>query len=439
MTRAILATCGWILMLAGGVMAQNQNGGVGSASPNQAASPAVGTTGGQEAGSSFVGHGILQPNSQDRHAPYRDNLVAIKLRTPHVRALFGGFEQGAGLPVGLEVTTADRLRGLELRARAIASTRLYRRFEAGIWIPKVGDERNHLDLWVGYRMRRQDNLFNLGPQSAATPETNFSAEQRSLNLVFLREVTKGLQVGVYGQLATANAYPGRERGTDDLPIGQMFSTDPRHPNWLPGLHTDVRTVSAGLFAELDRRNDEVGLTRGHYLYARLATTDRLRHDRFSDFGWRETELDGQLYLPLGSDYTSLALRSLAILKQTRGGSQIPFYDLAWMGGRTQHRGYRNFRFRGHNLLVLTVEPRRTIIKQSETRGLDLIVFGDAGQVWGDNRPAAAAAARQFANSDWRYALGGGVQYRLNRTTAFRIDIGRGREELRAFFSVSRGF
>ncbi|MFM8395245.1 MAG: BamA/TamA family outer membrane protein [Acidobacteriota bacterium] len=252
-------------------------------------------------------------------------------------------------------------------------------------------------------------------------------------------MTRGIQVGLYGQLATSNASPGRERGTNDLPIGQLFSTNPTSVNWLPGLHTDIRRVSAGIFAELDRRNDDVGLTRGHYLYARLATTDGLKHDRFSDFGWREAELDGQLYLPLGSDETSLALRSLAILKQPRGGSQIPFYNLAWMGGRTQHRGYRNFRFRGNNLLVLTVEPRRTIFSQSETRGLDLFVFGDAGQVWGDNRPAATPAARHFATSNWRYALGGGVQYRLNRSTAFRIDIGRGREELRVFFSVSRGF
>ena len=28
-----------------------------------------------------------------------------------------------------------------------------------------------------------------------------------------------------GQLATSNASPGRERGTNDLPIGQLFSTN----------------------------------------------------------------------------------------------------------------------------------------------------------------------------------------------------------------------
>ena len=428
MKRLLATVCGWTVLLVGGVHAQGQGNGTGGSN--------------QGVGSSIVGNSTLQVDSKDRNAPFRDNLVGIRLRTPHLSLLIGGFDQGAGLPVGLEVSTAGSIPGLELRARAMASTRLYQRFEVGLWIPHLGDERNHLDLWAGYRLRRQDNLFSLDPKGGATPETNFSAEQRSINLVFLRDLAKGFQVGLYGQLATSNAYPGRERRTNDLPIGQLFSTRVGSANWLPGLHTDVRSLSAGLFAELDRRNDEAGLTRGHYLYARLATIDGLKHDRFSDFGWWETELDGQIYLPLGSDETSLALRSLAILKQPRGGSQIPFYDLAWMGGRTQHRGYRNFRFRGNNLLVLTVEPRRTIIRQSEIRGLDAFLFGDAGQVWGDNRFAASGAsvqASRFASSNWRYALGGGVQYRLNKTTAFRVDIARGREDLRAFFSISRGF
>lgn len=427
MKRNFLTLFGWTVLLVVSAGGQSQSGG-----------PGTGTAGSQ-AGSGFVGRGIPEAGSKDRAAPWRDNLVGIALRGRYLSALVGGFEQGAGLPVGVELSTGGSIPRFELRARAITSTRLYHRFEVGVWIPKIGDERNHLDLWAGYRRRTRDNLFNPGPQSPEHPETNFATEQRSLNLVFLRDVARGAQVGLYGQLASGNAYPGNERGTDDLPIGQLFSTNPANPTWLPGLHTDVRTVSAGLFAELDRRNDDVGLTRGYYLYARLATTDGLKHDRFSDFGWQETELDGQAYLPLGGDRTSLALRGLTVLKRTRGGSQIPFYELAWMGGRTQHRGYRNFRFRGNNVLVLTVEPRQTIIRQSETRGLDLFFFGDAGQVWGDNRPAASAANRQFAAANWRYALGTGLQYRLNRSTAFRIEIARGREELRAFFSVSRGF
>lgn len=404
-------------------------------SPQSGTSPGVV---GSQSGSGFVGVTLNGSDSRVRLAPFRDNMAAIELRGKYLSALIGGFEQGAGLPVGVELSTAGKIPGVELRARAITSTRHYQRLEAGLWIPKLGETQNRLDLWVGYRRRTRDNLFSHGQQSPNRPETNYATEQRSINLVYTRQVARGIEAGAYSQLASGNAYPGSERGTDDLPIDQLFSTNPASPSWLPGLHTDVRTLTAGLFAQIDHRNNDIGLTRGYYIYARLASTDGLKHDRFSDFGWWETELDGQTFLRLGGERNSLALRGLALLKQPRGGSQIPFYDLALMGGRTLHRGYRNFRLRGNNLVVLTVEPRRTIHRRSETRGVDAFVFGDAGQIWGDNRPAAVSS-RHLAAANWRYALGGGLQYRHNRTVAFRIEIAHGREDLRAFVSMTRGF
>lgn len=405
----------------------------------------TGSSGTRSGSSQVVGHNPPGTRSKDRNIPARDNLSAIGLGSKYVSALIGGFEQGAGLPVGIELTTAQKIPAIEFRVRALASTRLYNRFEAGVWIPKIGDERNHLDLWVGYQKRTRDNLFDLGSRSTERPETNFATTQRSLNIAFLRDVTPGFQIGAYTRLANKNAAAGNEQGTDDLPIDQMFTSSQVNPygaNWLPGLNVSVKTIDSGAFAEYDKRNNDTGLTKGLYLYGRLATVEGLRSHTFSDFGWLETELDGQLYLPLGGDYTSLAVRAMTTLKQPRGGSQIPFHELSWLGGRNQLRGYRNFRFRGNNALLLTIEPRRTIFKQSETRGLDLFVFGDAGQVWGDNRPPANSinnVSRHFSSANWRYAIGGGFQYRVNRTTAFRLDIGQGREGTRVFFSVSRGF
>ena len=411
----------------------------GSLQHGGAQSPSTGNPAPVGSGSSqIVGRQLPGARTSERNAPTRDNLTAIGGESRHLRLLIGGFEQGAGLPLGLELTTAQKIPGIEVRVRAIGSTRLYQRAEAGIWIPAVGDKRTHLDLWVGYQKRTRDNLFGLGSRRPERPETNFATIQRSLNLALLRDLAPGLQIGLYSRLASGNGTAGDERGTDDLPIDQMFATNPASPDWLPGLNVRARTLAAGAFAEYDRRNDRRGLTRGLYLYGRFATIEGLENGPAADFGWLETELDGQAYVPIGSDETSLALRALTTLKRPRGGRQIPFYDLSWLGGRNQHRGYRNFRFRGNNALVLTIEPRRTILRQSETRGLDLVVFGDAGQVWGDHRPLTKSAGN-FAAANWRYALGGGVQYRLNPTTALRVDLGQGREGLRVFFSVSRGF
>ena len=76
------------------------------------------------------------------------------------------------------------------------------------------------------------------------------------------------------------------------------------------------------------------------------------HSMFSDYGWLEAEFDARGHIPLGSSRTSLALRSKGEFKKTKGGSQIPFYDLSYLGGREYVRGYDLYRFRGNNVLIV---------------------------------------------------------------------------------------
>ncbi len=422
-----------MLIILCAVPALGQTGNTGSANPSPAPTPQA------------IGHSPLAEISKDRNAPRRENLQSFKLGSKHLNALIGGFEQGAGFPFGIEVTTADKVPGVELRARALASTRLYRRFELGAFVPKLGDEKTHLDLWFSYRLRTRDNFFGIGPRTGEVPETNFANDQRSYNVSLVRDFKKGVQAGVYAQLANTDAYRGEEKDTEDIPVDILFSGNPAvtpPTRWIPGLNVNAKIVTYGAFAEIDQRDNNRGLTKGFYFYGRLASFDGLKNEAFSDFGWHEAELDGRVYLPLGSDFTSLALRAFTELKRTKGGSQIPFYELAWLGGRNTHRGFRNFRFRGNNSLLFTIEPRRTVWKQSETKGLDLFAFGDAGQVWGDNRSRTnplILANDKFASEHWRFGIGGGFQYRVNRSTAIRLDVGHSNETNMVFFSVSRGF
>ncbi len=388
-----------------------------------------------------VAHSTPGQASSDRLGPRRDNLQSRQLAGSHLRMLIGVFEQGAGFPFGIELTTANAIPAIEFRARALVSTRLYRRLEVGGFIPRLGDERTHLDLWAGCQMRTRDNLFGIGPRTPLTPETNYASEERSLNAVLSRDLGRGVVAGLYGYVARSTGRAGTERGTNDLPITRLFpGTTPELS--LPGLDVTARLAGIGTFIESDRRDNRRGLTRGSYLYARFASIDSLKRSLLTDFGWREAELDGRGYLPIAGDSTSLALRSLLTLRSAKGGSLIPFYELSWMGGRNQHRGFRNFRYRANNLLLLSIEPRQTVWKKSETRGLDIFVFGDAGQVWGDTRRPASpkiSENNRFASANWRYGVGGGVQYRLNSNLAFRLDLGRSPEAKTVFFSVSRGF
>ncbi|MDX2041773.1 MAG: BamA/TamA family outer membrane protein [Acidobacteriota bacterium] len=387
----------------------------------------------------------VKTTSRDRTAHDRENLQAIEFAGGHISALIGGFEQGAGFGFGLEFSTADTIPGVIFRAKLLGSTRFYRRVEGEAYVPKVFSDKTHASVWFNYLRRTQDNFFNIGPRTPQNPETNYDVEERSYNASLFHDIRKGSQVGVYARVSNASAYQGQD--DNDIPVDVLF-TGVRPANvvdatrWLPGLNNNAKIFSYGAFAEFDLRNNEAGLPKGAYGFARVASYDGLKNEAFSDYGWNEIELDGRVYIPVRGDSTSLAMRAYAELKDPKRGSQIPFYEQSYFGGRSHGRGFRNFRFRGNNVLLLAVEPRQTIWNGQKGRGLDVFVFGDFGQVWGDNRSALNAAIRandKFDSANWRAAAGGGFQFRISKSTAIRLDYGRSNERSMTYFSVSRGF
>jgi hypothetical protein len=382
--------------------------------------------------------------SRGRNAPQQTNLTAIKI-VDHVNGLIGGFEQGAGFGLGAEVTTAtgEELKGYEFYGRAIVSTRLYRSGEIGA---RVGSNKTRGEVWFNYTRRTQDNFFNLGPLSPQFPETNFATERRSYNALFAHRFTPKIEGGLYVQVSNTGSFRGKD--DNDIPIDTLFSGNPAVTpitRFLPGFQQNVKLVSYGVFTEVDMRNNERGLTKGGYFYGRFGSVDGLDNGAaFSDFGWMEAELDGRIYIPVFSDKTSVALRAYAVLRDPKGGSQIPFYDQAFLGGRSTGRGFKNFRFRANNSILYSGEVRRTVWAQNDenTKGLDIVVFADLGQVWGDNRSNTnpiILANDNFSSRNYRTGFGGGVQYRMSKSVAFRIELGASNERTLPYISLRPGF
>jgi hypothetical protein len=380
----------------------------------------------------------------NRNAPTRETWTAIDLGTRYVRAVVGGFEQGATIGFGVQATTADLFRFVEFRLTAVASPNLYRRFEGEAYVPRVFDKNTHADVWFDYLRRPKDNFFGIGPRIPNTSQTNFDLEQRSYNASLYHDFGERLQVGGYFRQSNSATYEG-QRDTD-IPIGHLFSGDQSAvppAQWAPGLFENARILSYGGFAQYDLRNNSHGLTKGAYFYGRVGSAEGLKNNpAFSDYGWLEAELDARGYIPLGSDRTSLAVRGYASLKDPRGGSQIPFYDQSFLGGRMYGRGFKNFRYRGDNLALGSAELRQTVWTQSENRGLDVFGFGDAGQVWGDNRSNTDPTIlrnQDFDSGNWRASVGGGLQYRYSNGFAGRVEIGHSHERNLIYFSITRGF
>lgn len=382
--------------------------------------------------------------SRDRNAPQQFSLTGIKLAS-HVNALVGGFDQGAGFGFGMEFTTSKggELKGYEFYARALGSSRLYHAGELGA---RVGTDKTRGEVWFNYTRRTRDSFFGFGSLNPRTARTNYETERRSYNGLFAHKFKPNIEAGLYGAFSSTGSYPGEN--DRDIPIDTLFSGDPNvipSTAFLPGFQQTVRLVSYGGFAEVDLRNNDRGLTRGGYFYGRFGSVDGVDNDNtLSDFGWLETELDGRVYIPVLSNKTSLALRGYAVLREPKGSSQIPFYEQGFVGGRSFGRGFQNFRFRGNNSVLFSGEVRQTVwsMNDENTRGLDLVVFTDVGQVWGDNRPRrdpSVALNDDFDSKNYRTGFGGGIQYRINKSFAFRLEIGASNERVLNYVSLRPGF
>ena len=375
-----------------------------------------------------------------------ENYAAIRIGPKYINGVVGSIDQGLGVGFGLEFTTADKFSWVELRALALTNTLLFQRFKLEAYFPHIGDERTHANVWVNYLLATQWNFFGLGPRTPQELRTSFQLEQRSINGILHRNFTDRFKAGVYAGLANAGATNGNNGNVSN--INTFFSGFPTVTPitaWAPGLNMNSEILYYGLYGEYDRRSIERGLTRGFYLFGRFGSYDGLDNGAFfNDFGWTWALLDGRAYIPLGSNKTSFAARAFASLENPKRGSQIPFYYESFIGGRLYLRGFRTFRFRANNALVLSAEPRQTIWAMNErnTRGLDIHVFGDGGQVWGDNRSntnPVVLANKSFSSIKWRFGVGGGFTYRHNRAFAARIELGHSNESNLLYFSLSRGF
>ncbi len=85
-------------------------------------------------------------------------------------------------------------------------------------------------------------------------------------------------------------------------------------------------MQARAYLQVSNSAADCGLTRGAYFFGRIGSANGLEiKNTFSDYGWSFGELDGRVYIPLGSEKKSLALRGYSLLQSPKGGSQIPFY------------------------------------------------------------------------------------------------------------------
>ena len=202
-----------------------------------------------------------------REVPLRETLTAIPLGTVYARALVGGFDQGAGIGGGVQLTSANAIPVVELRAAALTSTQRYQRFDLEAFMPNIGGGRNHADVWFSH-LQRETDFFGIGPDTSLDLETQFAIVQRSYQGSLYRDVADHLQAGVYAQFMSA-----------DTSLGSSAIVT------FPGVVSNAQIMSYGGFVAYDTRNNAIGLTSGLDLYARVASAGDIGHHDGVDVVW----------------------------------------------------------------------------------------------------------------------------------------------------------
>lgn len=331
--------------------------------------------------------------------------------------VFGSLGVGTGFTLGFKYYDNNFLRrGGQLDIPLRVSSLLYQEYGVAIGLPVHSGQRIFFDTGAYYRVRTQDDFFGLANDSRLSDRTSYMLQSRELLLGPRFELGHGVRLATQFGYRGTNVFDGKDR---KFPvITRRFAR-----NRIPGLQDGAREWIGGAELVHDGRDVPGRPRRGGY--HRFAARWHQSADE-NDFGFWRYEAEAERYFPLGSRNRTLALRFLGITNQARGGSAVPFFEQAILGGSTTMRGFREFRFYDLSGVLMTAEYRYNL-----NSFMDIVLFVDQGQV-----------AREPGDFSWRglrTGYGFGVRFLSQRSTPFKIVFGRSNEGTRIYFSMGARF
>ncbi|MBI2189016.1 MAG: BamA/TamA family outer membrane protein [Acidobacteria bacterium] len=323
----------------------------------------------------------------------------------------GDFPAGAGMKYGVGYSHVfgprldpHRPNRVDINAVAANSTRGYVRAAASVGFHDIGGSALDVTLRGQYYRFPQEDFFGLGQDSRREDRTDYLQEGTDVGAEARWNPVKFVEFG--GGVSFLSPRIGA--GTDS----RFPSTDALfNPATLPGYHEQPDFLRSDASVAFDWRDNP----RHPHAGGRYAVQFSNFDDRdLSAFGFRRTSIDLQQYVPLPNQYRTLAFRAAAVMTDPHAGQQVPFYFQPTLGGSQELRGFREFRFRDRNSLLMSAEYR-----WEASWMLDGALFVDAGKVAFDRKDL------NLRNLDVSY----GVGLRVHSNSAFvaRLDLAFSRE------------
>jgi outer membrane protein assembly factor BamA len=328
----------------------------------------------------------------------------------------GGLTTGSGLAGGPGYRKRVFDGQMVIDVTGAVSTKRYRLLQTDLLFPELANQKLMLGAHFRYRDFPMENFFGLGNDTQPGDRTRYLLEDSNISGTAAVRLNPWLSFGGQGGYLNVHIRNSTDRR---FPPILDFYDEPT----APGLTRQPNFLHGDLFLDVDFR-DHPGNPRsgGHY----RASVGRFHDRTLARHSFHRTHLMATHYLPFLERQRVIALRAQVIMTDADAGHEVPFYLLPTVGGHDTVRGFREYRFRQQNALILNAEYRWEAFA-----GLDMALFVDAGKV--------AADRSDLDFDDLKTSFGGGFRFNTGGHVFLRLDVARSREGLRFFLKFGPAF
>ena len=340
-------------------------------------------------------------------------------KTAGVRFGLDGIGAGSGFGPSVTFFHKDLFgRGVEVEVPLVYTYNRYQLYQANVAVPVLKQhfvDRLSFDVVTEYRSRARDDLFLTGNDSPLGVESAVRTVTRGVALGFSAQISNTWRSGLH------ETY--RNVGVTE-PLRGASAQERFAAFGIPGLATGAVLRGTALTIDHDTKDQPRMAAKGGVEHLEVSLNESISR---GDFAYWKYHFDFQHFFPLTTDRrTVLAFRGLAETNQTKGGSQIPWFDMPVLGSWDTLRGFENFRFRDKSAVAFSAEYRYRVWRQ-----MDWGFFVDQGQV--------APQLGDFGWHQFHTGYGFRVFFLPRLTFPVAIDIAHSNEKWRMYVNFNADF
>jgi len=271
----------------------------------------------------------------------------------------------------------------------------------------IADQPLTMHFGAKFRDKNNAHFFGVGADSQQIGEANFAYDRFGVGIDFDYPIIGELNVHIPLALSISDT---KQDSDNNHPSVQQIYT----PSELVGFEQNLKYFVFGIVLGHDTRDFKDMPTRGGLQRFAFLRNQGLGTQQFN---FNEYRLDIRQYFSLHTPRHVISLRNSWVIQQ---GDNVPFNLLTVLDINSPLRGFTSGRFRDRNSVLFNAEYRFPVWDY-----IDGTLFVDTGRVFHD--------FGDLSFNDWRYSVGGGIQFFYRHDIFFRLQAGYGGEGVKMLF------